>query len=280
MDGVGASTMDKVRLILETGTCPQYETIHRGLALSKVKETFMKIHGVGPIQATKLANAGFKTIEELRRCPTIGEHLNEVQQKGIAYYDDILERIPYAEIHEHEQYLKATLRKVDPDADLTIAGSYRRRKSDSGDIDLLVKGQTRQTYERFIQTLTDQGYLVCPFAKGTKKYMGMGRLVEENPTPRRNSKKLSKKSKNSKKNRRIDIMYTKPDEYPFAILYFTGSSEFNQRFRKDILERRMTINEYSLRDSATKQKVQHRFHTERDIFEYLHCDYVEPWERV
>ena len=32
-------------------------------------------------------------------------------------------------------------------------------------------------------------------------------------------------------NRRIDIMYTSPEEYPFAVLYFTGSAEFNVKMR-------------------------------------------------
>ena len=41
----------------------------------------------------------------------------------------------------------------------------------------------------------------------------------------------------------------------------------------------MTINEYSLKDSETKQKVDHGFHEEKDIFEYLGMGYVEPWER-
>ena len=77
-------------------------------------------------------------------------------------------------------------------------------------------------------------------------------------------------------NRRIDIMYTKPDEYPFAILYFTGSSEFNQRMRKEILDRGLSINEYSLKDNETKEKVKHVFHTEKDIFDYLGYEYVEP----
>ena len=80
-------------------------------------------------------------------------------------------------------------------------------------------------------------------------------------------------------NRRIDIMYTKPEEYPFAIFYFTGSSEFNQRVRKEILDRGMTINEYSLKDNETKKKVNHTFLKEKDIFDYLGYEYVRPEDR-
>jgi len=268
MEGIGDSTVSKIRLIMETGTCPQYEKIKNTVELSQMKEVFMRIHGIGPVQANKLVKAGFKTIEDLRQCPTIGDHLNDVQQLGLQYYDDIQERIPYAEIVEHEVFLKDVLKEADPSGELTIAGSYRRQKPDSGDIDLLVKGKTRKTYERFIQLLTDKGYLVCQLAKGNKKYMGVGNLAS-----------LTKYPKN-RQNRRIDIMYTTAEEYPFAIFYFTGSSEYNQRVRKDILDRGLTINEYSLKDSETKTKVDHTFRTERDIYEYLGYEYVEPEDRI
>ena len=80
--------------------------------------------------------------------------------------------------------------------------------------------------------------------------------------------------------RRIDIMYTKPDEYPFAILYFTGSGDFNQRMRADALKLGYTMNEYSLKHTDTKTKVDHKFHEERDIFKFLKYDYLDPEKRI
>jgi DNA ligase-1 len=257
--GIGGGTKDKIRSILETGTCDVYEKIL--CDLKSPKEDFLKIHGVGPVQANKLVMAGFKSIEDLRSSSALGDHLNDVQKMGLQYYEDMLERIPFKEIQDHEVFLKKVLADVDSGAELTIAGSYRRLKPDSGDIDLLVKGP-RKTYETFIQSLQETGYLTCTLAHGSKKYMGMGRL-EGYPM-----------------NRRIDIMCTTPSEYPFAIFYFTGSSEFNQRIRKDILDRGMTLNEYSLKDSGTKKKVEHIFKTEKDIFDYLGYEYVRPEERV
>ena len=61
------------------------------------------------------------------------------------FYDDILARIPRGEIIEHEKILKKVLKKVDPRAELTIAGSYRRGKSESGDIDVLLKSKDKKT---------------------------------------------------------------------------------------------------------------------------------------
>jgi len=79
--------------------------------------------------------------------------------------------------------------------------------------------------------------------------------------------------------RRIDIMFTKPDEYPFAILYFTGSKDFNTKMRGDLLSKGLTLNEYSLKHTDTKKKVNHKFNDERDIFKYIDYDYVEPQNR-
>jgi len=261
MEGIGSGTMDKIRQILETGTCSAYEKIKNTVDAYSPKVEFMKIHGVGSVQANKLVKTGFKTIEDLRACQNLREHLNEVQILGLVYHEDIQQRIPSQEIVDHESFLKEILEKVDPQGELTIAGSYRRKKPDSGDIDILVKGKTKETYERLIQVLTEMDYLTCTLAKGPKKYMGLGKM-KGYPTPRR-----------------VDIMYTKPEEYPFAILYFTGSSEFNQRMRKDILDKGLTLNEYSLKENDTKRKVNHVFQTERDIFDYLGYEYVRPEDR-
>ena len=40
--------------------------------------------------------------------------------------------------------------------------------------------------------------------------------------------------------RRIDIMYSPPNEYAFAILYFTGSKEFNTAMRQHALNNNLT----------------------------------------
>jgi DNA polymerase (family X) len=79
--------------------------------------------------------------------------------------------------------------------------------------------------------------------------------------------------------KRIDIMYTKPEEYPFAILYFTGSKEFNTNMRSDLLSKGLSLNEYSLKYISTKKPVEHVFETEKDIFDYINYEYFEPNKR-
>jgi len=226
-----------------------------------VKEIFQGIHGVGPGCANKLIKTGFKSIEDLKKCETIGDHLNDVQLKGLKYYEDVQKRIPFEEIQILEEMFKDTLEKIDNRAELTIAGSYRRKNKDSGDIDILLKASKKDTYDKFIDSLKGSGYLVEDLARGNKKYMGLG------------------KSDKSEWHRRIDIMYTKPEEYPFAILYFTGSMEFNVKMRNQLLERGYTLNEYGTKFVDKEKKFTDTFKSEKEIFDYFGYEYVEPFER-
>ena len=131
-----------------------------------IHELFQKIHGVGPSCSEKLVQSGFQTIEDLRKCKNIREHLNDVQIKGLTYYDDINQRIPYNEIVLHEKFLKETLSSIDPSAELTIAGSYRRKKETSGDIDVLLKSKDSSTYQKLIEELKDKlPSIKNPFSK-------------------------------------------------------------------------------------------------------------------
>ena len=75
-------------------------------------------------------------------------------------------------------------------------------------------------------------------------------------------------------------MYTKPEEYPFAILYFTGSGDFNQVMRKEVNQKGFTMNEYGIKSSETGKKVDYEFSVEKDIFDFLDIGYVEPWQRL
>ena len=256
--GLGTKLLEKIHQIKEKGTCSMYEKIKD---IVDPREDFMKIHGVGAKKAKDLVDQGFQTIQDLRQVESISEILNDKQQIGLKYYEDLQQRIPLEEIKTHEKVLKQQLKHDDPTAEITIAGSYRRRKPTSGDIDVLLKSKDPKTFDRLIDRLVKLGYLVEYLAHGRKKYNGICKLGRKGVS------------------RRIDIMYTKPEEYPFAVFYFTGSDEFNKKIRKEIVDRGISINEYSLKDLETKKKVDHEFYSEKDIFDYLGMKYVEPWDR-
>ena len=261
--GVGDSLYKKIDDIIKTGTTSMYEKIKD---IKDPREEFMKIHGVGPKKAKELVDAGYTSIQDLRNIKKKGDVLNNVQIMGLTHFEDLLKRIPFEEIKEHETLLKSVLMKVDHGAELTIAGSYRRNRKDSGDIDVLITSKDKTVYTRFVNMLKKNAYLIEDLAFGRKKYNGISKIGIHGSC------------------RRIDIMYTTPQEYPFAILYFTGSKEFNQMMRQVANTKGYTLNEYNLEEVNGEEKkivdpLGEKIKTEKDIFDFLEMGYVEPWQR-
>lgn len=262
--GVGKSIIEKVRIIMESGTCPKYEEIKKK---ADPRKEFVEIYGVGPAKAKELMEMGVKSVQEMKGYDEgkIKSILNEKQQIGLKYYDDIQSRIPHSEIKKHEKFLKTMLKKVDPSCDLTIAGSYRRKSKTSGDIDVLIRTKCPSILERFVQKLQEEDYMYEELALGDKKFMGLCNL--------------GKYLNNSTPCRRIDIMVTTEKEYPFAILYFTGSAEFNPKMRQIALDKGFSLNEYSLTHLDSGKDLDKVFTNESEIFEFLGMEYTEPKNR-
>ena len=82
--------------------------------------------------------------------------------------------------------------------------------------------------------------------------------------------------------RRIDFLYSPPNEFPFAILYFTGSKAFNTVMRQYALDKGYTFNEhgiYKLENKKKGAKIEKGFKTEKDIFDFLGLQFKTPIER-
>ena len=159
---------------------------------------------------------------------------------------------------------------------MSINGSYRRGVSTSGDIDLLItgpEGQTEILRKKLINKLKEKNIIIEVLASGKKKFMGIVKLEEHGYTTARH----------------LDIIDTAPDNYPFAVLYFTGSGGFNSMMRGVALSKGYSMNEYCLSHKKTKKPIEpeiifeklgkSNFETEKDIFKFLDMEYVEPCDR-
>ena len=84
--------------------------------------------------------------------------------------------------------------------------------------------------------------------------------------------------------RRIDFLYTPPEQYAFAILYFAGSKHFNTAMRGLALKNGLSLNEHAFTVAKTGKPLSSidpdaSFKTELDIFNYLDMEYG-PTERI
>jgi len=259
LKGAGEKITKKIEEIMETGQLQAAEKAKQDMNLDAL-DVFQKIYGVGPVKAKQLVAQGITSIAQLRsevqKNPSI---LNDKQTIGLKYYEPLLERIPYEEMKEHEEILMMGLHEVDPMIHGDVVGSFRRSAAHSGDIDLLVKGNV--DINAVVSALGDVGYLLEILALGKNKCMAICTLG----TPRR-----------------LDILITPDEEYAYALLYFTGSQQFNIAFRSHALHMGYTMNEHGMKAlppmKAVKKGVPY-MKAERDIFHFLTLTYVEPRHR-
>lgn len=260
-------TIEKINQILETGEITQTKLTKEEDQKIKAIQQFTTIYAVGPKKAKELyVTYKIKNIDELRKKLNDFEKpiLNNKQLIGLQYYEDLLTRIPRKEIQQFEKWIQTIIKeKYNNQIKFTIAGSYRRQKKDSGDIDLLITSEVYKNNEAMkiiIKEMKEANILKETLAKGKKKFMGII-SIENQPC------------------RHLDIVETTKEDYPFAILYFTGSGPFNVKMRKNALDQGYSINEYAMTVKKTGERVNEIFNCEEDIFKFLNMKYKLPKER-
>lgn len=217
-------------------------------------DTFQKIYSVGPITAQKLVNEHkITSLDELKKNEKT--LLNKKQQIGLKYFDDLKKKIPRSEMINHNKLIKKTLGNVKHE----IVGSYRRGKEESGDIDVIVVSEEINFIENYVKLLIEKGYVIEILAQGSKKFMGICQI--------------------NNIARRIDILVCDKNEFPFAILYFTGSKEHNLIMRKKALSLGYTLNEHGIKKKNLNANDIPDLYTEKQIFEFLKMEYKDPKER-
>ena len=274
VSGIGAAVLKKAAeyIASDTGTIQLLETER-----SDPSNLLAAIHGIGPKRAAELVALGYKSVDELQRgvdamvpatatTPASPAILNNVQMMGMKYRDDISQRIPRMEIVAFNSYMAGIVDTV-ADTSYEIVGSYRRGAADSGDIDIIFTGTAGAAgMKSVMDTLAANGTIVEFLSRGKTKSMCIAKL-----------------DATATIHRRVDFLYASPKEFPFAILYFTGSKAFNVVMRHEALKQGYSLNEHGLYTMIDKKKgamVETEFSSETSIFEFLGMAMKSPEERT
>jgi DNA polymerase/3'-5' exonuclease PolX len=266
--GIGAKMEKKIKEILETGQLAAAEKAKELYNIDAL-DAFQKIYGVGPTKASDLVADGYTTIAQLRE--TILNNpklLNDKQKVGLKYYEELLERIPRAEMEEHKDILEGLKPDEMETYETEVVGSFRRGAANSGDIDVLIRvppktkpKTAKENLAKYVKLLEGFGYIEEVLALGEHKCMAISRMFKG-------------------KARRLDLLMTPDEEYAYALLYFTGSDRFNVAFRQYALDKGYTLNEHALTAIRTDVEAVPYMQTEKDIFKFLGLRYIEPSKRV
>jgi NAD-dependent DNA ligase/DNA polymerase/3'-5' exonuclease PolX len=256
---IGQTIMDKLNEYVQTGTLMFLER-----EKNNPVNILTEVYGIGPKKSKELVDQGITSISALRE----NQHLlNDIQKVGLKHYEDILKRIPRSEIEDYKEIFKRAFTDTNADtaSKIEIVGSYRRGAKSSGDIDLIITSNSSKVFVTFIDNLIKEKIIVYVLSRGPTKCLVIAKIPSSDTF------------------RRVDFLYTNPDEFPFAILYFTGSKIFNTVMRHVALEKGYTMNEhgiYNVEEKKKGEKVNHLFKFEEDIFDFLGLVYKSPIERI
>lgn len=255
--GIGDKIKDKIKEYFETGKMIAVENALKDKTFS-LKRNLSNLYGVGPVKIIELMKK-VNSFEELKTKP---ELLNDKQKIGLKYYDDMLQRIPMSEGKKHYSIINKIFNKTYSNIEFELVGSYRRKNIDMGDIDILIKNRPDLELKNLINELKSSNYIIETLANGKNKFMGLCKIAPALPA------------------RRIDILIADPSYYYFALLYFTGSYQFNIYMRRIALQKKLSLTEYGFKDKNKKIiDTTADIKTEKDIFEYLEIPYVLPENR-
>lgn len=280
--GIGEGTIKRIKEILDTGRLTELKSKYdkkKQATIDSIQE-LEKVIGIGSSNAKKMViQHNIKSIADLKKAIKSGKiNVTSLVKLGLKYYGVVQGNIPRKEVEQTEKYLVKTAHLIDPELNVMIAGSYRRGKKTSGDIDVLMYHPDVKTskqiispktfgldfyLELFIDKLTDDKFLIDHMTvdKYKIKYMGFAKY-KNYPV------------------RRIDIRYIPYISLPTALLYFTGPYELNTIMRTAAKKRNMILNEYGLyKIDENGIRTPLKIKTEADVFKYLGMPYLTPIER-
>lgn len=259
LPGIGEAIAKKMMQYIETGQIEWLAKLRS--EVPKAVRDMLDIPHLGPSRVKDLyMNLGIKTKKDLLKAAKDGS-IAELPGFGEKLVDSIVDAIEKGQEkkkrHERkelkpiaEKLLKILTSMKDVEA-AEVAGSYRREAKNSGDLDILVTGELDN--EKTLEAITKEFGELTVLGNGETK---ISFVIFPN-------------------NLQVDIRFLPADSYGAALLYFTGSKEFNVKMRKKAIEMGYLLNEYGLFKSGEMVAGE----TEEEVFEKLNMDFVEPKNR-
>ncbi|KAH8805613.1 hypothetical protein F5884DRAFT_453060 [Xylogone sp. PMI_703] len=278
-----------------------------------ILNTFYEIWGVGATTAREFYNKGWRDLDDVVQYGW--GSLSRVQQIGVKYYEEFQEKIPRAEVENIGNVVLTHARRIDEGFQMVIVGGYRRGKSHSGDVDIVLSHPDEQITEGFISdivlSLENSGWITHTLTlstansernqmpvswkgEGGKRGTGFDTLDKalvvwqdrDWPTKEVDLRR-NPDTKNPNIHRRVDIIISPWKTAGCAVLGWSGGTTF----QRDIRSYCRHIRNWKFDSSGVRSRVDGSWvDLERDetgdmiakekrVFQGLGLTYREPWER-
>ena len=301
--GIGVGTIEKIDNILKNG---KLTYITDNPVINSIS-LFNSIYGIGYTLA--------KTLVETHKIYTIKDLINAHKTHKITLTNNMLTYIKYIKFinnnipnetikhYEKELINKINNTKTTMKINSIICGSYRRNKSFSSDLDILIYPQKNyddgdknedkngdknedkngdnvkiilgSILDTVVTELFDEYFIIERFTTlGKTHFQGLATFKYFG-----NKKYLKQNFDVSVSVIRLDIIIVNKNSLYPALIHFTGSSMFNQKLRLHAKNKNMKLNEFGLYILDKTKYVNIDIKSEEDLFKKLGLNYVEPENR-
>jgi DNA polymerase (family 10) len=254
LPGIGEDLAEKIQTIVEEGRLPLLEEVQR--RVPPELSDLMNVEGLGPKRVKTLyQELAIDSIDDLKRAAANGE-IRKV--KGFGEKSEQLIREHLEQLAGREARFKLLsaediakplvdyLKRTKGIKELTIAGSYRRRKETVGDLDILVTAKRgAAVIERFVEY------------DGVKEVMSKG---------------TTRSSVRLRAGLQVDLRVVPQVSYGAALHYFTGSKAHNIAVRRLGVQRGYKINEYGV--FKGERRIAGK--TEDEVYDAVDLPYIPP----
>lgn len=259
--GIGDTLQEKITTLVKTGRHKFLDELRASVPEGLV--TMLRLPGMGPKKVKALRDAlGIDTVAKLKAACESGEVAKQkgfgekTQQKileGIAFLGTVGNRVRIDYALPLGRSLLEQIKAMPGVIRAELCGSLRRRRETAKDIDILVSSTNPQ-----------------PIMDAFVKLPEVVQVVGHGPT--KSSVVAAMQLDGTKVTLNADLRVVEDAQFPFALLYFTGSKEHNIRLRQRAIDRGWSLNEYALGSDAHQVKAK----TEADVYAALGLAYVPP----
>jgi DNA polymerase (family X) len=252
--GIGPSLREKIEEFVKTGRITEHEKLQKkipsgllellkvpGLGAKKVRVIYdeLKISSLGELEYACKEN-------RLVKLPGFGEKTQSNILKNIEFLKKYQNSFLYSDAVLEAGLLISFLKSVKGIKKIEVAGSLRRKKEIVKDMDILVATTDPKAMTKKL--------LAYP---GVESVTGSGE---------------TKTSVVLKTGMACDLRVVTEKEFPYALVYFTGSKEHNVALRGIAKDKGLLLNEYGLFKGEKLVPCA----TEEEIYKKLGLEYVEP----
>lgn len=253
--GIGTGLFAGIETLVKTGTLPLYDELRA--AYPPALRECLRIPGFGARKARLVFDTlGVDSVDALERACREGR-LAQVKGFGAKTAERILRGIEVLRTSRgwhlarraraRAQEAVAALEETGAATRLAIAGSLRRRKEIVRDVDLLAASERPEDLSRALATLGVSDVIA---AGGTKTSVRLDDGLA------------------------VDLRVVGEENWPAALLYFTGSEEHNTQLRGRARRRNLKLNEYGLFDGESGARIPAS--TEGELYRALGLSEIEP----